>query len=271
VARLAPLRFAVSLLTVVPVGRKPIDLPPQDVGRAMSLAPLVGLFLWLPAGLLMFASRLLLNDSVNSSLLVPVVGLGTIALLTGGLHLDGLADLADGFGSRRSGAAALAIMKDSSIGAMGAMALVFVIIAQVGSLSLAVTHHHGTVALLTSQLAGRLAIVHACRSGIPAARTDGLGLRVIGSVTARRAALTTLAVFVVAGVAGKLDYDGGRLRESAHAMFAVLCAVVVAAILRRIAVWRLGGMTGDVFGALVEVAVVVDLAVMSAVAPSWLH
>ncbi len=235
----------------------------------MSLAPLVGMMVWLPAAAIMLATRLLLND--NDALLVPVLALGTIALLTGGLHLDGLADLADGLGSRRSGAEALAIMRDSSIGAMGAIALIFVLIAEIGSLSLAVTRHHGTVALLTSQLAGRLAIVQACRRGIPAARADGLGSRVVGSVSGLRAALTTLAVFAVAASAGKLDYDGGRFRESAHAMFAVLCAIVVAAVLRRIAVWRLGGVTGDVFGALVEVAVAVDLAVMSASAPSWLH
>jgi adenosylcobinamide-GDP ribazoletransferase len=259
----------VSLLTIIPVGRRPIEISRKDVGAAMSLAPVVGVIVWLPAAGVMLAARTLLDD--NAALLVPVLALGTIALLTGGLHLDGLADLADGLGSRRSGAEALAIMRDSSIGAMGAIALVFVLIADVGSLGLAVTRHHGTVALLTSQLAGRLAIVQACRRGIPAARTDGLGSRVIGSVSGVQAALTTVAVFAVAAIAGKLDYDGGRFRESAHAMFAVLCAVVVAAVLRRIAVWRLGGMTGDVFGALVEIAVVVDLAVMSASAPSWLH
>ena len=259
----------ISLLTVIPVGRRPIELAPRDVGRAMSLAPLVGLLLWLPAAGLQLGARLLLND--NSALLVPLVSLGFLALVTGGLHLDGLADLADGLGSRKSGAQALAIMKQPSIGAMGAIALVFVVLAEAGSLSLAINRHHGTVALLTSQLAGRLAIVLACRKGIPAARADGLGVRVIGSVTRWRAAATALAVFAVAAIAGKLDYDGGRFKESAHAMFAVLCALVAAEIVRRIAVRRLGGMTGDVFGALLEVAVVVDLVVMSASAPGWLH
>lgn len=253
---------------MIPVGRRPIELARDDVGRAMSLAPFVGLLVGLPAAGVMLVSRVLLND--DHALLVPVLALATTALITGGLHLDGVADLADGLGSRRSGAGALAIMKDSSIGAIGAVTLVFVLLAEVGSLSLAVGRHHATAALLTSQLAGRLAIVHACRRGIPAARSDGMGQQVIGSVSARRAALTTLAVFAVAAFAGKLDYDGGRFRESAHAMFAVLCGVVVAAMLRRIAVWRLGGMTGDVFGALLECAVVVDLAIMSASAPSWL-
>lgn len=235
----------------------------------MCLAPLVGVVVWLPAAAVMLAARLLLDD--DGALIVPVLALGTIAVLTGGLHLDGLADLGDGLGSRRPPAEALAIMKDSAIGAIGAATLALVLLAQVGSLGLAVSRHHGTVALLTSQLAGRLAIVHACRRGIPPARRDGLGVRVIGSVSGVRAGVTTAAVFLVAAVAGKLDHDGGRFRESAHATFAVLCAVIVAALVRWLAVRRLGGMTGDVFGALLEVAVAVDLVVMSAPAPSWLH
>jgi adenosylcobinamide-GDP ribazoletransferase len=162
-------------------------------------------------------------------------------------------------------------MKQSTIGAFGAVTLIFVILVQAASLELAIGRHHGTVALLTSALAGRLAVVHACRKGIPAARTDGLGVNVIGSVSRLQAALVTVAVFAVAAAAGKLDVDGGRLRESVHAMFAVLCAVIVAALVRRLAVWRLGGMTGDVFGALIELAVVVDLFVMAIPAPSWLH
>ncbi len=190
--------------------------------------------------------------------------------MTGGLHLDGLADLGDALGSRRPADQALAIMKDPRIGPLGAAPLVFVLLGQAGSLDLAIGRHHGTVALLTSQLAGRLAIVHACREGVPAARPGGLGAGVIGTVTRWQSWLATAAVFAVAAVAGKLDYDGGRLRESAHATFAVLTAVVVAALLRRYVTRRLGGVTGDVLGALLEIAVLVDLAVMSARAPSWL-
>ena len=162
-------------------------------------------------------------------------------------------------------------MRDSAIGAMGAIALIFFLLADVGSLSLAMARHHATVALLTSQLAGRLAIVLACRRGIPAASTEGMGSKVVGSVSNLRAAVTTVAVLAVAAIAGKLDYDGGRFRESAHAMFAVLCGVIAAYVVRRIAVWRFGGITGDVMGALLEVAVVVDLVVMSVTTPYWLH
>jgi adenosylcobinamide-GDP ribazoletransferase len=215
------------------------------------------------------AARHLLND--DFSLLVPVVSLGTVAILTGAMHLDGLADLGDAFGSRKRGAAALEVMRDSRVGAFGVIALVFVVLGEVSALGTAIMRHHGTVALLTSQLAGRLAIVLACTRGAVAARTDGLGASFIGAVSRRRAAIVTIAVFGAAALAGKLDYDGGRFRESGHAMFAVLCGLVAAEIVRRLAARRLGGITGDVLGAACEIAVVVDLAVMAMRAPAWLH
>jgi adenosylcobinamide-GDP ribazoletransferase len=266
---LAPLRYIVSLLTVLPVGRRPIELRPGDVGRAIGLAPLVGVIVWLPAALLMYFARVALDG--GHSLIGPALALGAIALLTGGLHLDGLADVGDAIGSRKPADKALAIMKDSHIGALGAATLVFVVVAQIGALGLAVGRHHGTVTLLTAQLAGRLAVVHACTSGIRAARSDGLGAQVIGSVSRLRAVVVTLLVLVVAGVAGKLDYDGGRYRESAHAIAAVLIAVTLGWLLRKWLTRRLGGMTGDVFGALIEVTALVALLVMSAKPPGWLH
>jgi adenosylcobinamide-GDP ribazoletransferase len=259
----------ISLLTVLPVGRRPIALADRQTGTAMSLAPLVGVLVWLPAAGVLILVRLLLHNPPN--LIPPLFALATVAVVTGGLHLDGLADFADALGSRRRGAEALAVMRDSAIGAMGAAALIFVVLIQAGSLTLAIARHHGTVALLTSALAGRLAVVLACRRDIPAARSDGLGAGVVGSVSTLQASVTTIAVFAVTLVAGKLDYDGGRFHESIHAMFAVLCGVVAAALLRRLAVWRLGGMTGDVFGALVEIAVLVDLFVMAIPSPTWLH
>lgn len=252
-----------------PVGRRPIRLGPGGVGRAIGLAPLVAVMVWLPAAGVQLAFRILLDGS--GSLLVPSLSLATVAVLTGGLHLDGLADVGDALGSRKPAAQALAIMKDPHVGALGAVTVLFVVFAQIGALGLAIGRHHGTVSLLTALLAGALAIVHGCRTGIPAARIDGLGAGVIGSVSRRRAILDTLAVLAVAIVAGKLDYDGGRFRESAHALVAVLAAVAVAELGRRLLVRRFGGLTGDMFGALVEIAMLVDLLIMSAHPPLWLH
>ena len=225
--------------------------------------------MWLPAAAVQLGARHLLGN--DSALLIPILSLGTVVVLTGAMHLDGLADLGDALGSRRRGAAALEVMRDSRIGAFGAIALVLVLLGQIGSLSLAIVRHHGTVSLLTALLAGRLAMVLACRRGMTPARTDGLGVGVIGTVSRLRAAVTTVCVFAAVGIAGKLDYDGGRFKESAHAMFALLCGLVAAELLRRLAARRIGGVTGDVLGAGAEVAVLVTLAVMSMRAPDWLH
>jgi adenosylcobinamide-GDP ribazoletransferase len=266
---LAPARYIISLLTVFPVGRRPIEMHQGDIGRAMSLAPLAGLLVWLPAAAIMFAARVLLDGT--GSLVVPTIGLGLVALLTGGLHLDGLADVGDAIGSRKPAAKALAIMKDPHIGALGAATVFFVVFVQIGALGLAIGRHHGTVSLLTAILAGRLAVVLACRPGIPAASSEGLGARVIGSVSRRRATAVTLAVLLVAIAAGKLEYDGGRFRESAHAVVSILAAIVVAEVVRRLLVRRFGGLSGDMFGVLTEIAVLVDLLLMAARAPTWLR
>ena len=252
-----------------PVGRKPIELGPGDTGRAISLAPFVGLLIWLPAGLIMLAFRVLLDGS--GSILVPTIGLGITALLSGGLHLDGLADVGDALGSRKPAAQALAVMKDPRIGALGAATVLFVVLVQISALGLAIERHHGTVTLLTAIMAGRLVVVLACRPGIPAASSAGLGASVIGSVSRFRAAVVTAAVLALAIAGGKLEVDGGRFRESAHAVVAILSAVVVAEVLRRLFVRRFGGLNGDMFGALVEVAALVDLVLMAARAPIWLH
>ena len=121
-------------------------------------------------------------------------------------------------------------MKDPHVGALGAATLLFVVLAQIGALGLAITRHHGTVSLMTAILAGRLVMVLACRPGIPAASSEGLGAQVIGSVSRLQAAWVTLAVLVIAIAGGKLEVDGGRFPESAHAVVALLAAIVVAGI-----------------------------------------
>jgi adenosylcobinamide-GDP ribazoletransferase len=194
---LAQLRYAISLLTVFPVGRRPIQLRSGEVGPAIGYAPFVGVLIWLPAAGIMFGARVLLDGT--ASFVVPTIGLGVAAALTGGLHLDGLADVGDAIGSRKPAAQALAIMKDPHIGALGAVTVLFVVLAQAGSLSLAIQRHHGTVTLLTALMAGRLAVVLACRPGIPAASSEGLGAGVIGTVSRLRAAAVTVATLPLPG------------------------------------------------------------------------
>lgn len=265
---LGGLRLAVTLLSVVRV-KGTVRTDRGVAGWAMALAPLIGLGLGLASALAMYASRNLLDPLYNS--FVPaLVGLSALALLTRGLHLDGLADYADGLGAGPDRVRALAAMRDSGVGAFGVATLFFVLLTEVVTLAQAVALHHGTVSLVLSAVTGRAAATLACTAGVPAAREGGLGATVAGSVPRRRAALVVLAVLALAVVAGRLDFDGGAFTESARAVVAVLVGLVVGALVLRRGVRRFGGITGDVLGAVVELTSLAVLIAMSTRAPSAL-
>ncbi|SES86153.1 adenosylcobinamide-GDP ribazoletransferase [Nonomuraea wenchangensis] len=194
------LRFATGTLSVFPVRVERVDR--QVAGQAMTMAPVIGLVLGAVAGL-----PLLLPVH---PLLGAALAVGLLALLTRGLHLDGLADLADGLGSGKPADQALGIMKKSDIGPFGVMTLLLVLLVQVAALAGTVT---GYAALVTACVTGRLALTWACRPGVPAARPDGLGAAVAGSVRPSAPWLVTLAALLAfAGLGLSIHagtWDGG--------------------------------------------------------------
>ncbi|WP_431892970.1 adenosylcobinamide-GDP ribazoletransferase [Nonomuraea sp. bgisy101] len=237
-------RFAVGTLSVFPVRVDRVDR--EVAGRAMVLAPLTGLVLG--------AVSCLPLALPGSELLGAALALGLLALLTRGLHLDGLADLADGLGSGRPAAQALDVMKRSDIGPFGVVTLVFTLIVQCAALAEA-----GPVALVAACVTGRLALTWACTPGVPSARPGGLGAMVAGTVRRGAALVATLVVLsaaVLAGAAGAGPAGGGFVLP-----LAVLAGLGVATGLLAHAVRRLGGVTGDVLGALVETAATTVLVV----------
>ncbi|MEU7885086.1 adenosylcobinamide-GDP ribazoletransferase [Microbispora bryophytorum] len=294
-------RLAVGTLTVFPV--RPVEVDRAVAGRAMSLAPFVGLLLGLAAAVVLAVA----GAVSGSPLLGAVLAVAALAWLTRALHLDGLADLADGFGSGRPADGALEVMKRSDIGPFGVVTIVIALLVQVAALS-----RDGTAAwaaLVTAAATGRLAVTWACRGGVPAARPTGLGALVAGTVRrgaaigATLATAAVVAVLALAEAAGPslLDYcwpsglsnpfdrphpalvtysevtgyisgpdvrPGGVLHHLAAdpylitvagLLLAMAAGLGAAALLRRRAVRRLGGVTGDVLGALVETATTVTL------------
>lgn len=256
------LRLALTTLTVAPV-RPPRALDRRTAGRAMELAPLVGLLLGLVAAGALGAFRLL-EDARSPQLLAPVVAVGLLALLTRGLHLDGLADLVDGLASYREPAGARAVMKAPDVGPLGVTALVLVLLLQVAALLSCVEHGRGTSALVLAVVTGRLAVTGACRDS-PAATTDGLGALVAGTV--RRGVVPlwvlTTAVAAASGAVVASGAAGSDLDRVAHALVALAVGLGAARLLRRHAVRRVGGLTGDVLGALSEVATTACLVVLA--------
>ncbi|MEX2288882.1 MAG: adenosylcobinamide-GDP ribazoletransferase [Mycobacteriales bacterium] len=239
------LRLALTTLTVVPV-RGPQRLDRATAGPAMALAPVIGLGL---AAVLV--PVLLIVDVLGSPLLAATLVIALHALLTRGLHLDGLADLADGLGSYRSPEAARQVMKAPDVGALGLVAVVLVLLVQVAALAACLDAGHGGTALLVALVTARVAVTAACTTGVPAAAQTGLGALVAGTVGRGTAAALAVAAAAVGTAALALEADGrGALLLPAAA---VLAGLGVARLLRRHAVRRIGGITGDVLGALVEV------------------
>ena len=246
----AGLRLALTTFTVLPVRGGRVDR--SVAGVAMSIAPAVGAVLGLGEG----AVALGLRAVGAPSLVLGAVVVGLDALLTRGLHLDGLADTVDGLGSYAGRERALQIMKSPEVGPFGVAALALTVLVQSAAIgALAGRPWFALLScLVAATAAGRLAAAWGCRRGVPAARPGGLGALVAGTAGWAALAAGTLAVAAVAlpGVPGR-PWQGP---------LAVLLALVAALAVLRHAVRRLGGITGDVLGALVELTVTVAYVVL---------
>jgi adenosylcobinamide-GDP ribazoletransferase len=244
-------RLCTGTLTVFPV-RAPAHLDRRTAGRAMALAPLAGLLLAAPTTLLLW----LLQQAGSRPLLAAALTIGLLALLTRAMHLDGLADTADGLGSRRPTEAALAIMRKGDVGPFGVVALVLTLLVQVAALASLVVQGRAGFGLVLALVVSRLVLPFGCSRGVPAARPDGLGQVVAGSVGRARLATTTALSVVVLALVG---WASGSGPGTAVAGLVGLAAGVLAC---GWCVHRLGGITGDVLGACVEVGFTVVLVVL---------
>ena len=257
-AGLAPLRTSLGLFTVIPVRASPA-IGEGDAARAVRWLPVVGALLAVPAAGVLLAVEAG-GDSTPRRLLAAALAIGVLALLTGGLHLDGLADTADGLGSRRPRDEALAIMRRSDIGPFGVAALIFAVLIQITALATVSPGWPEAAAVAAAAVTGRVAVVLATGPGSPPARADGFGALVAGATTARARVMTAaLLLALVAGAAALAWGPFAALRGAA----AVLAGLLAADVLRRVAKRRLGGMTGDVFGALIEVSATTVLLVLA--------
>ncbi|MFI5636838.1 adenosylcobinamide-GDP ribazoletransferase [Streptomyces goshikiensis] len=249
------LRFAFGTLTVLPARITRWDRPAARTG--MACAPLAGL----AVGLLAAGAGALLLVAGGGPLLAAAVTVAVPAALTRGLHLDGLADTADGLGSAKPAEDALRIMKQSDIGPFGVVTLLLVLLIQAAALAdvYADSWVRGALAAVLAAVTARLALTLACRDGVPAARPEGLGAAVAGVVPRRRAAVVT-ALTLAAATAAALPLG---LPAAARTALALCAALSAAQLLLRRCVRRFGGVTGDVFGALAEVAATTTLVVLA--------
>lgn len=246
------LALAAGLFSVVPM--PPVtDLTQDDVRRALTWLPTLGLVIGSTGGL---AGGAVLWRT-DADLLAAVVAVLAMQALVGAMHLDGLADAADGLaalGSRKAGrdaARAMAIMRAPDTGAMGVVAIVGVLLIDVAALATAVNPRSLLVLAALAGLTGRLAILLATRPGVPAARPDGFGALFAGAAPLRQVVAQSVCGVLIAGVAG---WWLGGWWAAAGVVAAVLVAQVAMAAWTGWLVRTLGGLTGDLFGAINEVA-----------------
>ncbi|PYD47470.1 adenosylcobinamide-GDP ribazoletransferase [Novacetimonas pomaceti] len=222
----------VGLLTRMPVGWLARDGLPYDMTRCVWTWPVVGALCGV-AGAMVFVVLMRLGIS---PLPCAVAGVAAQVLLTGGLHEDGLADMADGFGGGATRARKLEIMRDSRIGSYGMMALALALMARVG----AIGGISPALALVVLPVAGALArtamVVMLAR--LPPARADGIASGMARVPAAALAACLLLAAALSWWMLGAWRAAG-----------AMVVTAMVAGAMIRLARRQIGGQTGDVLGA----------------------
>jgi adenosylcobinamide-GDP ribazoletransferase len=239
---LGDVALALAFLTIVPVRTRH-----GDVGRAAAYFPLVGALVGGLAGGTRAAAQPLFGAAVAT-----ILGLIVLVAVTGALHQDGLADTADGLGVRGDRDRRLAVMRDSSIGTFGTLALIAWALLLVGALE-PLTQAEGTYALVAAGAIGRWAAVVHGRGARPA-RRDGLGAGFMPAWSA----LAIATILAVAAAASSADVTAATAALGAGAL-AAAASIVFA---RR----TLGGRTGDTLGAAVCLA---EVSVCLALVAVW--
>jgi adenosylcobinamide-GDP ribazoletransferase len=247
IPRVTGLVAAVRYLTIVPIpGRAARDEGP---GRAAAWFPVIGVAI---------GGALLLVDRLTGALVAPLLAAAlTVTVwkgLTGGLHLDGLADCFDGL-MGRDPEHRLAIMRDSRIGAFGAIALVFTVILQIAAVS-GVDAGVRAGALLVAPTVGRALPPMVARVFPAPAGGHGAGFRASVGSAAAPVALVLAAIVAVAALG------------TAAGLLSVAVAVGVALGIGALMTRRLGGVSGDVYGAVVELGELAVLLMIAALHPA---
>ena len=241
-----PLWIALQFLSSLPI-RLPGMPQPEQLGRSLLCYPLVGLLF----GVMLWGLNLAL---AGAPLLLHAALLLTVwVLLSGALHLDGLADSADawlgGFGDRER---TLTIMKDPRSGPIAVVTLVLVLLLKFAALLALIEQQQGVVLLIVPML-GRAALLGLFLT-TPYVRAGGLG-QALADHLLRRAGWWVLGASML----------GSLLIAGVEAVVALVVAFGMFVWLRQVMMRRLGGTTGDTAGALLELlemAVLVGLALV---------
>ena len=233
------LRLAISFLTIIPVRIEATD--ESDVAASMAWFPLVGLAMGIAFAVEDRALAFLIGHTLRSAIIVL-----SMTVLSGAVHLDGLADSADALGAGSDRVRALEILRDSRIGAFGAIALFFALGLKVLSLAV-LSGRPRLAALILAPMLGRWALV-AVSYKIEYLRSSGAGSSMLGRGNARN-----LMIASIIAVVAMIPFWSRKIIVT-YAL-AVMATVAMRSFYRR---W-LGGITGDLIGACGEVVEVLAM------------
>jgi adenosylcobinamide-GDP ribazoletransferase len=239
-------RLAVAFLTILPVRFRDGAIRPADLAASRFAYPVVGGAIGLAlAALSLGLDRLGASLALTAFLLVAA-GIA----ITGGLHLDGLADTADGLFLGGGPERRLAVMRDPHVGSVGVLALVLAILGKYAALC-SLSGRSRALAILGAAVLSRALILVAAGSA-PYARCEGTGRLLVEATTPRDALGAAALVFALGLAFARLP---GLVASGA--------VLGLAWAFTRLANRRLGGITGDILGALVEMGELTFLVVLA--------
>lgn len=246
---------ALSFLTVIP---RPFrgETSADEIGRSLSYFPVVGLVLGLILAGLNWLLGLLLPTAVVYGLL-----LAALVIVTGGLHLDGFADTCDGIAGHKTVEERLRIMRDSRVGAFGVIGVFLLLLIKYVSLA-SIPGNLVMTALILMPVVSRWAMVYSIAAN-PYARTAGLGQAFKqGANWLRFTIATIITLAVTLGLTRWANITYFYLTTAAIIFGVWIVTLGLATCLKR----KLGGLSGDSYGAINEVAEVMVLIIVSMLA-----
>lgn len=240
-------RLALSFITTLPVGAFSAEVPEEILGQSQTWFPLVGLLLGLILFLSSFFFQLFLPPTISAALVLAIH-----FFITGGFHLDGLADTADGLMSGKPEREQIfSIMKDSFLGSMGATALSLLLILKYSALSVIISN--APLALIIFPVLGRYAIVQLTFSSVYARPEGGLG-SIFTNHCGQRELLT----------AGIISLVTALLFAGFAGFISSIAITLYVLLIKYAAQRRLGGVTGDILGFTCESSEALVLIILAA-------
>ncbi|MBF0457901.1 MAG: adenosylcobinamide-GDP ribazoletransferase [Nitrospirae bacterium] len=250
---------AFEFLTIIPLPFKRADSHVWDesgIGRSSSVFPVVGLIMGSAYFLCYAALKYVLPIEV-CAVVVILVG----AVITGGLHLDGVSDTFDALAAKRTPTDRLLIMKSGAAGPIGVAAIVLTLLLKYALLKnlLMNAQISSAFVLLTYPAAGRFAATAAMFTG-KSARSEGLGCIFIEHTGAKEFSLAAGFMFLIVTLLNlSLNTGCGVPCVSFHSIAIIIIIAVAAKISGSFFLKRFGGLTGDTLGAFIEVSELIFL------------